>query len=91
VSRRNFKITLPPGFRRFKAVLGFIGSDRRVLRIQPGRKVQIDFRGISGRVGRGVAVAIWRGGVKPVRRIYSLCTQRGVGQFNVPPAPDSTS
>lgn len=86
-SRRQFDITLPPRYRGLRAVVAFVGSDRRILRVLPGRKVHVSFVGITGRVGRGVAVAIWRSGRKPVRRIYTLCTQRGVGQFNVPPAP----
>ena len=85
-SRRQIKVTLPPRYDQFKAVVSFVASDRRILRIVNGQ-VLVDFRGITSNQGRGVAVAIWRRGVKPVRRIYTLCTKNGVGQFNVPPAP----
>jgi hypothetical protein len=80
-------MTLPPRYSRFKAVAGYVASQKRILRILPGRKVRISFVGITTQEGRGVAVAIWRSGVKPVRRIYTLCGNAGVGQFNVPPAP----
>jgi hypothetical protein len=80
-------MTLPPRYRGLKAVVAYVGSERRILRVLPGRKVHISFVGVQGRQGRGVAVAIWRRNIAPVRRIYSLCTKRGVGQFNVPPAP----
>lgn len=87
VSRRAFRLHLPPRFGHVTQVIAFIGSKRRVLTVrQSDRTVRISFAGVRSSAGRGVAVAIWRrGGVPPVRRIYTLCTERGVGQFNVPP------
>lgn len=86
-SRREFDLTLPPRYRGLRIVAAYVASEPQTLRVKPGRKIHISFVGVSGRRGRGVAVAIWRQGIRPVLRIYSLCTNVGVGQFNVPPAP----
>jgi hypothetical protein len=88
-SRRTFLLTLPPRYRGLRAVVAWVGSRRQILRVQNGRRVRISFVGIEGTQGRGVAVAIWRRGIVPVRRIYAICSERGVGQFNVPPAPST--
>jgi hypothetical protein len=70
-------------------VIAWVASTRKVLPVLPGRRVHISFVGIHARAGRVVAVAIWghrnRQGKRPsLRRIYTLCTKDGVGQFNVP-------
>lgn len=91
VSKRNFTIQLPARFAGQQRVIAFVASDRRLLPVLPGRRVRIDFRGITSNQGRGVGVAIWgrkdpRTGLRPrVLRIYTLCTKNGVGQINVPP------
>lgn len=69
----------------------FAGSIRALLPVGPDRSVRVSFRGVRGTQGRGVAIAIWGAqrinGRRPrVLRIYTLCSQRGVGQVNVPPA-----
>lgn len=84
-------ITLPRNFAGQRAVIVFVASQRRLLRVLPGRKVRVSFRGVRTVRGRPVAVAIWgrrsvTTGRRPnVTRLYALCTDRGVGQINVPP------
>ena len=89
-SRRVIVIHLPRSFDGQRAVVAFAGSKRRVLRVGSNRSVRVNFAGVKSSAGRGVAVAIWGrrlNGRRPhLTRIYSLCTERGVGQFNVPPA-----
>ena len=87
-SNRAFRIHLPPRYAGIRAVRAVVASRVRVLRVrQSDRTVRISFVGIRSRAGRVVAVAIWRRGIPPVRRVYTLCGGRGVGQFNVPPRP----
>lgn len=83
-------IHLPRTFNGQRTVAVFAGSQRVVRRVGPGRSVRVSFRGVSGTSGRGVAIAIWGqriDGRRPhLTRVYTLCSKRGVGQFNVPPA-----
>ena len=88
-SRRVITIHLPRTFDGQRAVAVFAGSQRRLLRVGAGRSVRVSFRGVSSNAGRGVAIAIWGrrlNGRRPhLTRVYTLCSKRGVGQFNVPP------
>jgi len=90
VSRRIITVHLPPSFAGQRAVVVFAGSTRRLIPVRPGRAVRVSFRGVSSTAGRGVAIAIWGrriNGRRPhLTRVYTLCSKRGVGQFNVPPA-----
>jgi len=90
VSRRVLTLRLPAAFAGRRAVVAFVASHRRVLRVLPGRRVRISFAGIRAREGRVVAVAIWgrrgaNGRVPRLVRLYTVCSTDGVGQLNVPP------
>lgn len=85
VSRRRFTIRLPRAYQGVQIVRAFVASRQRFLHVSPTRRVTINFRGIRAREGRGVAVAIRRRGFPSVLRVYTLCTNDGVGQINVPP------
>jgi hypothetical protein len=83
-------VHLPRSFAGQRNVAVFAGSLRRTLPVRAGRAVRVSFRGVRSTAGRGVAIAIWGrriNGVRPhLTRVYTLCSERGVGQFNVPPA-----
>jgi hypothetical protein len=84
VSRRAFNVTLPRRYRDLRSLVVYVGSERRRLPVRNGQ-VRISFVGVRSTAGRGVAVSAWIGGRRVATRLYTLCTQRGVGQVNVPP------
>jgi len=91
-SRRTMTVHLPKTFAGAKRVVAFVASQRRLLRVLPGRRVRISFAGIKAPVGgKVVAVSIWGrknvNGVRPrLTRIYTIGTRNGVAYVNVGPS-----
>lgn len=92
-SKRTLKIHLPKSFAGSERVIAYVASQRKVLKVNADGSVDVSLAGIKVPAGgKVVAVAIWgkkdpKGAVPRMLRLYTIGTDDGVGQVNVPPAP----